>query len=65
MIRRKKQKTVVASDSRPLAIDKWKSIIGDPLLVVKNPVKALRDEKERSQKSFPEGRPMSSGERYV
>ena len=65
MIRGEKQKTVVASNSRPLAIDKWKSIIGDPLLVAKNPVKALCDEKERSQKIFLEGKSMSSGERQV
>ena len=40
-----KQKIVVASDSRPLVIDKGKSIIEDPSLVVQNPMKAVRDEK--------------------
>ena len=34
MVRGEKQKTIMASDSRPLAIDKGKSIIGDPSLVV-------------------------------
>ena len=65
MIRGEKQKTIVASDSRPLAIDKWKRIIGDASLVVQNPVKALRDEKERNQKIFSEGKSMSSGEGKV
>ena len=65
VIKGERQKIVVASDSRPLAIDKRKSIIGDPLLVVQNPVKAICDEKERNQKNFPEGKPMSSGERQV
>ena len=65
VIKGERQKIVVASDSRPLAIDKRKSIIGDPLLVVQNPVKAICDEKERSRKIFPEGKPMSSGEGQV
>ena len=65
VIRGEKQKIVVASDSRPLAIDKGKSIIEDPSLVVQNPVKAVRDKKERIQKNFPEGKPMSSGEGQV
>ena len=60
-----KQKTIVASDSRPLAIDKRKSIIEDPSLVVQNLVKAVRDEKERSQKIFLEGKSMSSYEGQV
>ena len=34
VVRGKKQKTTVALDSRPLAIEKGKSIIGDPSLVV-------------------------------
>ena len=65
MIRGEKQKTVMALDSRPLAINKWKSNIGDPSLVVQNPVKALCDEKESNQKFFLEGKPMSSGEEQV
>ena len=56
-----KQKTIVASDSRTLAIDKRKSIIEDPSLVVQNLVKAVREEKERNRKIFPKGKPMSSG----
>nr|POE81632.1 mdis1-interacting receptor like kinase 2 [Quercus suber] len=60
VIRGEKQKTVMASNSRPLAIYKGKSIIGDPLLVVQSPVKAVRDEKERNQKIFPKGKRMSS-----
>ena len=43
MIRGEKQKTIVASDSRPFAIDKGKSIIEDPSLVVQNLVKAVCD----------------------
>ena len=39
VVRGEKQKTVVALDSRPLAIDKGKSIIGDPSLVLQNPMK--------------------------
>ncbi|KAK7823541.1 hypothetical protein CFP56_035359 [Quercus suber] len=62
VIRGEKQKTVMASDSRLLAIYKGKSIIGDPLLVVQSPMKAVRDEKERNQKIFPKGKRMSSGE---
>ena len=50
VIRGEKQKTIVALDSKPLAINKGKSIIGDPSLVVQNPVKALHDEKERNKK---------------
>nr|POF02771.1 hypothetical protein CFP56_25130 [Quercus suber] len=65
VIRGEKQKTVMALDSRPLAIDKGKNIIGDPSLVVQNPMKAVRDEKERNQKNFPEGKPMSSSEGQV
>ena len=48
MVRGEKQKTIVASDFRPLAIDKRKSIIEDPSLVVQNLVKAVREEKERN-----------------
>ena len=57
-----KQKTIVASDSRPLAIEKRKSIIEDPSLVVQNLMKAVREEKERNRKFFPKGKLMSSGE---
>ena len=39
VVRGEKQKTIVALDSRPLAIDKEKCIIGDPSLVVRNPMK--------------------------
>ena len=39
VVRGEKQKTIVASDSRSLAIEKGKSIIGDPSLVVQNPMK--------------------------
>ena len=39
VVKGEKQKTIVALDSRPLAIDKGKSIIGDPSLVVQNPMK--------------------------
>ena len=60
VIRGEKQKNVVVSDSRPLAIDKGKSIVKDPLLVVQNPVRAVRGEKEMNQKNLPEGLPMSS-----
>ena len=60
-----KQETIVASDSRPLAIDKRKSIIEDPSLVVQNLVKVVRDEKERNRKIFPQGKLMSSGEGQV
>ena len=65
MIRGEKQNILMASDFRPLAIDKGKRIIGDPSLVVQNPVKALCDEKERNQKIFLEGKLMSSGEGQV
>ena len=34
VVRGEKQKTIVASDSRPFAINKGKSIIRDPSLVV-------------------------------
>ena len=65
VIKGEKQKIVVASDSRPFAIDKGKSIIEDPSLVVQNPMKAVRDEKERNKKNFSEGKLMSSGEGQV
>ena len=65
VIKGEKQKIVVASDSRPLVIDKGKSIIEDPSLVVQNPMKAVRDEKERNKKNFSEGKLMSSGEGQV
>ena len=65
MIKGEKQKIVVASDSRPLAIDKGKSIIEDLSLVVQNLVKAVHDEKEMNKKFFSEGKPMSSGEGKV
>ena len=65
MIKGEKKKTFMASDSRPLAIDKGKSIIEDLSLVVQNLVKAVRDEKERNKKKFSEGKLMSSGEGKV
>nr|POF15794.1 hypothetical protein CFP56_18000 [Quercus suber] len=55
VIRGEKQKNVVVSDSRPLAIDKGKSIVKDPWLVVQNPVRAVCGEKEMNQKNLPEG----------
>ena len=39
VVRGEKQKTIMASDSRHVAIDKGKSIIRDPSLVVQNPMK--------------------------
>lgn len=65
MIRGEKQKNVVVSDSRPLAIDKGKSIVKDPLLFVQNLVRAVRGEKEMNQKNSLEGKPMSSGDGQV
>ena len=65
MVKGEKKKTFMASDSRPLAIDKGKSIIEDLSLVVQNLVKAVHDEKEMNKKFFSEGKPMSSGEGQV
>ncbi|KAF3946019.1 hypothetical protein CMV_027667 [Castanea mollissima] len=65
VIRGEKQKTTVASDSRPLAIDKGKSINEDLLLVAQNPVKTIHDKKERNQNKNSAGKPMSIGEGLV